>query len=166
MKAPNLTAERLREVLHYDPETGVFTRRLACKGRHAGTVAGGKRGLGYASITIDGEAHYAHRLAILYVTGAWPAVHVDHVNGKRSDNRIANLRDATVSQNHANKAKSADKTSPYKGVHWSRERCKWVAQIKKDGRGITLGRFDCAEDARDAYLVAARRIFGEFARAA
>lgn len=89
---------------------------------------------------------------------------VDHINGDGLDNRRKNLRAATKSQNRANQTrKVAGKTSKYKGVSWSRDRRKWRADIKVDGKRKNLGRFDTQEEARDAYNKAAQEAFGEFA---
>jgi hypothetical protein len=87
-----LTAERLRERLHYDAETGVFTRRVGSGHAHAGDMAGSVHSTGYVRIGIDGGKYTAHCLAWLYVHGVWPSDQIDHINRNRSDNRIANLR--------------------------------------------------------------------------
>jgi hypothetical protein len=100
-----LTAERLRELLHYDPDTGDFTWRTARKRIPAGAIAGTVE-RGFRRITIGGGRHgprySAHRLAWLYMTGAWPNGYLDHINRDPDDNRFANLRLATNSQNQAN----------------------------------------------------------------
>jgi hypothetical protein len=101
-----ITAERLRQLLHYDPERGVFTwlsrpAERSWNTRFAGTRAGTINGLGYVVIGILGRRYKAHRLAWLYVHGEWPGRELDHINCDKSDNRIANLRPATRSQNIA-----------------------------------------------------------------
>jgi hypothetical protein len=161
-----LTAERLREVLNYDPATGVFTwlvRTARC--RRIGEVAGcGKNG--YHQIGIDRRRYRAHRLAWLYMTGEWPAQEIDHINGDPSDNRITNLRPATSSQNKTNSRRRSDNNSGYKGVSFDRSRQKWQARISVAGRSARrLGRFDCPVAAHAAYVAAAEKHFGEFARA-
>src|ERR1700719_1662744 len=95
--------DRLRELLSYDPETGVF-RWLVRKRQNvkAGDVAGSFDGCGYCKISIDRRAYKAHRLAWLYMTGEWPPAEIDHINMNRADNRFANLRLATRHQNMAN----------------------------------------------------------------
>jgi hypothetical protein len=98
IKSPNrppLNAARLRELMHYEPETGRVVRRTATRGHRAGAVAGCTRRDGYQVISIDGYRYLAHRLAWLYVHGAWPDGDLDHINANPSDNRIANLRAAT-----------------------------------------------------------------------
>lgn len=162
-----LTAERLRAVLAYDPDTGQFTRLIDANNRcPSGSKVGTSGTNGYVLISVDNCRYKAHRLAWLWMTGAWPEADVDHINGLTSDNRWVNLRAATRSQNGANSRKSRNKTIGYKGVYWLPREGKWMAQISPFGRRITIGRFDTAEEARDAYLDKAREFWGEFARAA
>src|SRR5262245_33505102 len=117
-----LTAERLREVLDYDPSTGVFKSNGGrCGSRVGATLVGTVRPDGYREIRIDWQRYLAHRLAWLHVHGSWPAGDIDHVNGNPSDNRIVNLRLATRTQNNANSRRRPN-TSGFKGVHFCRER--------------------------------------------
>lgn len=154
---------RLKELLQYDPETGVFTwkRRRGAKRATAGCY----NRLGYRLIGVDYDLHMAHRLAWLYVHGEWPPSHIDHINGDPSDNRIANLRLATQSQNGANARLRSDNTSGYKGAYWFKPVKRWMSSICKDGKQVHLGYFDTAEQAHAAYMNAAKEMFGEFARA-
>lgn len=150
-----LTAERLRELLHYAPETGAFTRVASRGGRAmAGNIAGSIDRQGYRRITIDRREYKAHRLAWLYVTGAWPENYIDHRNGVRDDNRFANLREATSGENHQNITRRSDNTSGFIGVTWHRQNMKWMAQIRVDGRYHYLGCFNTYEEANAAYLKA------------
>lgn len=153
--ANDLTAERLRERLDYDPATGVF------RWRASGSLAGTPQ-RGYRIIKVDGVRVMAHRLAWLYVHGKWPPEQIDHANLERDDNRIANLRQATNQLNSANRR--ARKQSGLKGAF--RDRGRWRSMIKVDGRIRHLGQFDSPESAHAAYLSAAQEAFGEFARAA
>jgi hypothetical protein len=150
-----VTADRLREVLVYDPETGEFRWRIDRNNVVAGTLAGSTTSAGYISIRVDGIPHQAHRLAWLYVHGEWPQRLIDHRNGVTSDNRIANLRPATRTQNGQNiQGPRVDNASGFLGVSWS-ARCKrWRAAIRVDGDKRHLGYFDTPEEASAAYLTA------------
>jgi len=159
-----LTAEYLREVLHYDSDTGVFTWRMRhdvdpwWNGRYAGKIAGTKNKDGYIAIAIFDKRYVAHRLAWFYQFGEWSFV--DHRDGVRDNNRSGNLRKATSQQNNQNRKR----TGKYlKGV-WCRGR-RWQAQITKDRRKYNLGYFDTEAQAHAAYVRAAKLMFGEFARA-
>jgi len=158
-KHPRLTRERLRELLHYDDETGVFRwwKRVGDEIR-LGEVAG------YVEIHIHGRYYGAHQLAWMHVKGRWCRPMVDHRDGNSTNNRWSNLRRATPSQNTANSRRSRLNTSGYKGVSWYRRSGRWLAVIGKHGRLIYLGLFDTPEAAHAAYVEAARKLFGEFAR--
>jgi hypothetical protein len=158
-KAPLITAERLRQVLDYNPEAGVFAWLL---GKRAGQVAGGLNEKGYRLIGIDGRNYRAHRLAWLYVTGSWPALDIDHKNCARDDNRFANLREATPRQNSLNARAHKDSKSGLKGVCLQGSR--WKAHIRHAGQQRHLGYFSTAAEAHAAYCSAAVTIDPEFAR--
>jgi hypothetical protein len=160
-----LTAERLRKVLHYNPETGVFTWVKPNKKKSGliGTTAGNTDRLGYINITIDRIRYKAHRLAWMYFYGAFPDEFIDHINCKPSDNRIVNLRAATKSQNEANTRIRSTNTSGHKGVYLNKNK-KWQAYITIQGRSVYLGSFDKKEEASKAYLSMASKIHGSFAR--
>jgi hypothetical protein len=154
-----LTQARLRELLDYDPETGVFTWRATGKGRPAiGSQAGATdKGHGYRSICVEYGRHYAHRLAFLYVTGEWPQGMVDHINGRRDDNRWCNLRDASRLVNQQNMRRAvAGSASGLLGAH--KKRGKWSSQIKVRGVLVKLGIFETADQAHAAYLAAKRQL--------
>lgn len=159
-----ITADRLREVLGYDPITGRFTWRKCVSNRSpAGSEAGCvDKERGYVRLGVDGAVHLAHRLAWLYVTGEFPVVGIDHINGARSDNRFANLRPAAQSENCCNRGRQANNTSGFKGV--TKNHDKWMAQIHLHGIRHYLGTFDSKEHAHGAYASAAARLHGEFAR--
>jgi hypothetical protein len=160
-----LTADRLREVLSYDPETGRFTWRVSLAARGpVGAVAGCTTTGGRIVIRIDGRLHLAHRLAWLFTHGCWPAAQIDHINLDQGDNRMANLRPATVAENARNKRKRAHGKNEHKGVYWRPKERKFVAQITKDRRLTMLGRFDREEDACAAYAKASADLHGEFGR--
>ena len=159
------TAERVRELLSYDPETGDFRWMVSRGGQRAGSIARCVRHDGYVVIMIDRKLYYAHQLAWLYMHGELVS-ELDHINGIRSDNRIFNLRPATRTQNNGNSRKPKHNTSGFKGVCYHKRDKKWQAQIHHKGRQIWLGLFDTAEAAHAAYCEKANELFGEFARAA
>lgn len=159
-----LTAERLREVLHYDPETGAWTWRVSpCPGVKVGQIAGTVNNRGRRVITIDGTDHLSSRLAWLYMTGAWPSKQIDHRNRVRTDDRWANLREATQTQNNGNMRRRSDNTSGIKGVCWDKDDQKWRVRIGLNGQRKHLGRFSTLDEAAAAYARAANDNFGEFA---
>lgn len=153
----------LKEVLHYDPETGVFTWLRPTSNRvKAGEVAGGISVLGYRYIAVRKHRMLAHRLAWRFVHGEWPLRNIDHKNGDPSDNRIANLREADQSENCANNRGHRDSATGLKGV--SKKRSRWEARLSRRGTVYRLGVFDSPDDAHAAYIAAAKSINGEFAR--
>lgn len=160
-----ITQHRLKQLLDYDPETGVFRwRELAHNRVHCvkiGDVAGGLNAHGYVMVAVDGKKYPAHRLAWLYVHGHWPKEQIDHKNRCRDDNRLCNLRSATRSQNGANSPAPKNNKSGFKGVNFFRG--AWHATIRKDGRTRYLGRHETPEAASEAYKRAASSLFGEFA---
>lgn len=156
--------KRLREYLEYRPETGEFIYRGSFfKSKNGKAVRAGIRD-GYKIIRIDGRTYNASRLAWLYMTGKFPEEQVDHIDRDRSNDRWCNLREASRSENKANCAKRSDSTSPYKGVSWMPRQRKWQATVTKDGRRNYLGYFKTAHEAHQAYLAAAKAVFGEYAR--
>lgn len=160
-----LTADRLRELFDYDRETGSFTRRVTAGGQVPGPVMKKPDNLGYICISVDGKSYKAHRLAWLYVHGNWPPSDIDHKDGCRDHNWIANLRPATVSQNKANSRLYSNNTHGFKGIRLHRPNGRWQAKIGVGGKSRSLGYYENKEDAAAAYLSAAREIYGEFARA-
>ena len=158
--------DRLREALSYDPATGAFTWLRTSKRRATGQNAGCRGPRGYVKIVVDGRSYLAHRLAWAFTQGRWPVGQIDHMNMDRSDNRIANLREADHSTNQANTRIRADNTSGLKGVTFNARASKWQAQIKKNGANTHLGLFDTKEAAHAAYCRAAETMFADFRRTA
>ena len=162
-----ITAERLRELLHYDPVTGAFTWKVKQRAQSpVGSVAGTAGSHGYRQIRVEGTIYLAHRLAWLYVYGVWPLRLVDHANNVRLDNRIINLRAADRSKNAANCATHRDNVTGLKGAHPTGKRGKFKAEIFVGGRNRHLGTFETAVEAHEAYCRAAVEMFGEYARRA
>ncbi len=131
---------RLKELLSYDPESGEFRRRISVSSNaRAGSVIGVPHTNGYLIAQIDGRKYYLHRLAWLYVHGEFPPDEIDHINRKRDDNRVANLRPATRKQNCRNVSARSNSKSGIRGVCWSKKRRTWEAFINLDGKSKYLG---------------------------
>ncbi len=166
-----ISAETIRALLLYDAELGqftwlprttdMFTSARDCRAwntRFAGKPAGSVGRDGYLYICVNYYDHLAHRLAWLYEAGRLPALQIDHVNGRRGDNRFSNLRLATRAQNAQNMKVPVTNTSGFVGVSWDKSRQKWSAQIQLNGKKVSLGRFQTAEEASAAYLAAKREL--------
>lgn len=162
---PLVDVSYLREILIYDPDTGLFTWRVKkCNRLPIGAPAGSLQKNGYRSISIDAQLYREHRLAWLYVTGREPLVEVDHVNGVKDDNRWTNLRQADRQQNTKNNSVRMDSTSGVTGVSWIERSQNYVAQITVNKQYYLLGRFGNFEDAVAARRAAEKLYFGEFRR--
>lgn len=152
-----LTQERLKELLSYDPETGVFcwlSNRTSSV--RAGHQAGYLNATGYRTVVVDGRKHWEHRLAWLYMHGKWPDHYIDHINGVKDDNRIANLRDVTKQANQQNekRARSSNKTG-FLGV--TNVGNLFGARIYINKKLKYLGYFKTPEEAYEVYLDAKRK---------
>lgn len=163
-----LTHERLKNVLHYDELSGVFvwivdSSPRARKTNIAGYVVKTKTMRQYRKIRIDNKMYYAHRLAWLYVNGAWPDHEIDHIDGDGLNNSISNLRSATPSENRCNRGPIANNKTKLKGVCFDKNAKKWKAQIGIGKKKIHLGCFSTPEGAHAAYCKAADKLHGRFA---
>lgn len=150
----DITAEELRSIIKYDLESGIFTRN--------GKIIGSKSARGYSIITINNIKYYAHRLAWLLTTGEWPKKDIDHINLVKTDNRFINLREANDASNKANSYTYKNNRCGIKGVQKINER--WRARITVNKKLIHLGFFSSSEEAQAAYLMAAKKYYGEYAR--
>ncbi len=165
-----LTQARLKSLLHYEPETGVFTRLVRTSsrvtvGEQAGFVS---RHTGYRRIKVDGHAYVASRLAWLYMTGEWPDALIDHQDTVKTNDAWANLRAATHAENMRNRHAAKSKEHPLKGVYLRKDAIRmrpWAAMIRLNGKLKHLGSFSRPEEAHAAYATAAEASFGSFARA-
>ena len=152
-------------VVSYDPDTGWFIRKRSKQcpwtvGKRTGSVAP----KGYRLLHINGAYYMEHRVAWIVVHGEIPeGMTVDHINGVKGDNRIANLRLATDCQNSYHRPRKSNNVTGYKGVY-QRENGKYRATITVNRKRTSLGTFDTKEEAYAAYCEAARRLHGEFAR--
>lgn len=144
----NLTQERLKELLHYDPDTGVFTWiKKSKKSTVIGSVAGSKHNQGYLATSIDWKRYLLHRLAWLYVYAEFPTGLIDHINRNRSDNRISNLRVVSRSENQQNHNLFKTNKSGVAGVSWTQKDNRWRARIWLNGKTKNLGHFKTFEEA-------------------
>lgn len=163
----DLTADEARTLWAYDAASGALTWLVDASPRYrVGMQAGHLNAQGYVVIGYGYRLWYAHRLAWIIVTGAWPVGEIDHIDAVKDNNRWSNLRDVPKSLNQANTVVRSDNTSGFKGVSRKAGRNRWAASIQKDGRQRHLGYFDTAEAAHAAYVEAANDLFGDCARAA
>jgi len=158
MNADTLTQTYLKELLHYDPDTGLFTwtRRISNFVK-AGDLAGGRNQRGYWKIMIKNKSYAAHRLAFLYMTGEFPAIDTDHINGDKADNRWINIRAVSTMENMQNQKMGKANTSGVVGVGLIANSPKWKAYIRVSGHYIHLGCFTDKEAAASARKDAEQR---------
>lgn len=146
-----LTQERLRSLLGYNPETGEFTWLVRRGNRQAGKIAGHPNrnadGKVYIRIRIDGKKYLAHRLVWLYTNGAWPKNQIDHIDHDSTNNRLINLREVTNAENHKNQKIPKNNRSGVMGVCFCNKSQKWRALIRANGKNIHLGYFELKDDA-------------------
>ncbi len=157
MTKTTLTAERLREVLDYSPETGRFAWLKSTGAAPAGAEAGGVSSTGYVRIAIFGKRYQAHQLAWLHHYGEWPG-ELDHINGNKADNRIANLRKALRNENLQNQRKAhSNNKAGILGVSLTK-RGRYVVVIQSGGERKYIGSYSAPEEAEAAYLKAKSEI--------
>lgn len=156
----------LKQLLSYDPLTGIFVWRVNRSRTKAGTIAGTPGTDGYIYIVINRVHYGAHRLAWFYMTGEWPKDEIDHKNTMRKENWFENLRETTSSLNKVNAAVRIRSASQLKGVYFdARKKAKpWQAYITKDGKRTSIGYYATKEEAADARNQKAFELFGDFAR--
>lgn len=160
-----ITQQRLRDLFHYDPETGFLTNRVN-RGRRAkiGMVCGtGPCPKGYLTVVISKKSYRLHRIIWAYVHGEWPEV-LDHKDCNGCNNRLKNLRIATKSQNMMNSRKRGDNTSGVKGICWNREKSKWTASLWKNGKQKFLGYFENKNEAIDLLQKTRLQLHGDFSK--
>jgi hypothetical protein len=155
-----LTAARLRELAHYDQETGSFRWLSTGKGRNNSGAFGGYDLSGYLTAHVDGRHYKQHRLAWLYVYGEMPSGHLDHINGDPSDNRIINLRVVSITTNNQNQRRARKHSATGMLGVFPYLDGRFRAQIKVEKKAVHVGVFDTAEQAQAAY-VSAKRLLHE-----
>jgi len=139
-----ITQEYLKELLDYDPATGIFTWKVRTTNSvQVGDVAGTINSLGYRVIRLHGKLYKAHRLAWLFMTGEFPSDQIDHINHVKDDNRFSNLREVTNTENHRNATMQKNNSSGVTGVSWHKATSKWIVQIHVNGKHIHGGLFGC-----------------------
>lgn len=158
-----LTADRVRDLFDYDPATGVFSRKQPVANQHAGGLVGcvGKRG--YFVAHIDGRIQYLHRVAWLYMTGAWPTAKLDHKNRIKTDNSWGNLRLASDSQNATNSTWAGRSNTGERGVYWCTRTSKYVAEVRHRRKRVLCKRFATLDEAVAAAKATREKYHGEFA---
>lgn len=137
-----LKQDIIKEFFSYSPATGIFVRIKSVSNRcSVGDVASRKNKAGYINIFINGKRYLSHRLAWLYVYGHMPPKYIDHINGIRDDNRICNLRCATITDNARNRSTNKNNTSGHNGVSWCKTTKSWLVTICSDSKMKYVGRF-------------------------
>jgi HNH endonuclease len=165
MKTSNeLTQERLKSIIDYNPETGIMRRKTTDKGYHAGDIVGTPIGRGYIQAEVDGQRVLVHRLAWLYMTGAWPTKTINHKNGNHRDNSFSNLRQASRSEAAA-AGRTGKRTgaSGVLGVSWNKSAGKWHVQAWAKGKPYYGGLFESLDEASQKAANLRKTIHGEFA---
>ena len=137
---PLLTIERLKYLLTYDADTGLFYNRF---GKKMGTL---NKRHNYVYVGVDYKLYRAHRLAWFYTHGKWPEGDIDHINGVRDDNRLANLRDVTRSFNLLNRSGKKNNSTGHKGINKNKYG-SYHTYISINNKRINLGFFSTLEEA-------------------
>ena len=156
----HITQSDIKTLLWYDPESGAFRYRVPTSPiSKPWRLAGGKSSAGYLQIWVGKHHVYAHRLAVLYMTGEWPPQDVDHIDGCRDNNRWANLRLASRKQNNENQSLVRRNTSGFRGVTFAKSNGKWKAQVGHAGKNVYVGYYDTPEEAGAAAAAKRRQLY-------
>jgi hypothetical protein len=158
-----ITQEKLKEILDYNPDTGIFTWKVPRRKIKVGDNAGYINEAGYVRLTISHKKYLAHRIAWLYVYGSIPK-YIDHINGITTDNRICNLREATHSENMCNRKVHSNNKSGIRNVVFCKKNKKWRVRLRFNNNIINIGYFDDLEFAELVAIEAREKYHGNFAR--
>ena len=143
-----ITQAEVKRLFNYDPEVGDLIRKISTKSRRdKGEIAGYHHPNGYIYVKIDSGKYLIHRVIFIHVTGSLPANEVDHINGKKDDNRWCNLRDVTRIENLKNQKVRKSNSSGFMGVHWCKNQEKWISRICNNSKNVCLGSFSDIQDA-------------------
>jgi hypothetical protein len=153
-----ITQPKLHEMFEYRDDGNLIHRHTVQGGKRAGEIAGSSHNAGYRQITINRKKYLVHRLIWVYHYGEMPT-QIDHINGKRSDNRVENLRECSYSQNNGNKRMNRNNTSGCKGVFLDKRDGFWFVYVAHQ----YIGRSRSIEEAAAMYDKAAKQHFGKFA---
>lgn len=155
---------KLKELLTYDAETGLFHYNTSWgRSIKEGKLAGTKATDDYVKISLLGKMYQAHRLAWLYVHGAWPDGIIDHIDGVVTNNKLENLRVVSLNENAWNSKIPVTNTSGVKGVAWNKEKRKWRAKIGHKRRTLHVGYFNSIEEAEAALREFRENLHGDYA---
>lgn len=161
-------AARVRDLLDYDPETGVMRwvnvskYHIGLNSKEAGGPVPNHNGKRYVTITIDGRKYKRSRLAFAWMTGRWPTHCIDHINGNSEDDRWVNLREATITENAWNHSRRAKRSALPMGVR-TMASGRYQARLAVNKKMLHLGTFATPEEAVSAYQKAREEHYGQFA---
>lgn len=157
----NITQERLKELVYYNSETGIFTRiKRTSNSTKVGDIAGSiNKCNGYSEFHLDSKKYSAHRLVWLYVYGRFPSHQIDHIDHNRSNNRLSNLREVTQSENNKNLSLRKLNKNGCTGIYWCNTYKKWHARINVDGKSIHIGYFANKDEAISSRKLANKKYF-------
>jgi len=159
-----ISHQELLEVMDYDPITGIFIWKKCRKPQLNGKPVGYSCRKGYLLTEVANQKYFLHKLAWYYVTGSYPTGIIDHIDTDKTNNKINNLREATINQNVWNMSISRRNTSGVKGISYDPQRKKWRATLMVDRKEVLHKRFDLLSDAEDAIREAREKFHGEYAR--
>jgi HNH endonuclease/AP2 domain len=156
----SLSQEELKSAFEYEPLTGIVRWKENRSNMVQGSIAGCTHGSGYKVVTINSKSYKLHRVIWIMLFNQIPdGFYIDHINGNKIDNRLENLRLATNSQNQQNRPAPKNSSSGYRGVTWHKQVNKWMARICHNQKRITIGFFDTAEQAYEAYKAEAKKLY-------